>query len=417
MIVPTGFMARTKRTAKATEWMKKQGTAAVFGFTSPIKKFKIPKIRPNHHNPKFGGKAPKSLCYSSPLNSTPSGFSTPKATETVCLTSTSEITKTPCFPTKVGFFIDDGPELMTITPPDSPIKSTDNIFETSFMTPLTAENDLQVLNQFVQPLVDQLEDIQTASLTSQLDITHDYTQDTQALQASIQSSTPVTDTVVESSSETILTVETVYEGTTFSKPSVKPKKKAVRKQPNPMKSPRNRVELTEEEAALAAIDIQNIRTRAKNINVAKKNIKISDTKVLGKNLRRMSKHVTFQIAKKAFFRIVIQISDAVASERFRWERDAVFALHEITEYYLAGLYCDANVVTKTSKRVTLMLRDIRVARYLSGTCKHLNSAWTDVTTGTSKTQSKRAQRVKKYKRISPQDDSDTEEERTPSPVH
>jgi histone H3/H4 len=50
----------------------------------------------------------------------------------------------------------------------------------------------------------------------------------------------------------------------------------------------------------------------------------------------------------------------------RWAASAVTALQEATEAYVTGLLSDANLCALHAKRVTLMTRDLQLARRLRG---------------------------------------------------
>lgn len=54
------------------------------------------------------------------------------------------------------------------------------------------------------------------------------------------------------------------------------------------------------------------------------------------------------------------------SREFRWQRDALLALQEASEAYLVGLFEDANLCAIHAKRVTIMIRDIQLARRIRG---------------------------------------------------
>ena len=51
---------------------------------------------------------------------------------------------------------------------------------------------------------------------------------------------------------------------------------------------------------------------------------------------------------------------------FRWKADALLALQEMAEAYLVGLFEDANLAAIHAKRVTIMVKDIQLARRIRG---------------------------------------------------
>jgi len=50
----------------------------------------------------------------------------------------------------------------------------------------------------------------------------------------------------------------------------------------------------------------------------------------------------------------------------RWQSSAILALQEATEAYLVHLFEDANLCAIHAKRVTIMQRDIQLARRIRG---------------------------------------------------
>ena len=50
----------------------------------------------------------------------------------------------------------------------------------------------------------------------------------------------------------------------------------------------------------------------------------------------------------------------------RWQADALTALQEAAEAYLVGLFEDANLCAIHAKRVTIMVKDIQLARRIKG---------------------------------------------------
>ena len=51
---------------------------------------------------------------------------------------------------------------------------------------------------------------------------------------------------------------------------------------------------------------------------------------------------------------------------FRWQANAIEALHEGAENYLIGLLEDANLFALHARRITLQPRDIQLARHIGG---------------------------------------------------
>jgi len=54
------------------------------------------------------------------------------------------------------------------------------------------------------------------------------------------------------------------------------------------------------------------------------------------------------------------------SREFRWKASALLALQEMAEAHLVGLFEDSNLCAIHAKRVTIMVRDIQLARRIRG---------------------------------------------------
>ncbi len=65
-------------------------------------------------------------------------------------------------------------------------------------------------------------------------------------------------------------------------------------------------------------------------------------------------------------REICQKHFARPSYEFRWQGAALEALQEAAEDYLVHLFEDANLCAIHAKRVTIMIRDIRLARRIRG---------------------------------------------------
>ena len=50
----------------------------------------------------------------------------------------------------------------------------------------------------------------------------------------------------------------------------------------------------------------------------------------------------------------------------RWQEAAIGALQEVSEAYLVGLFEDMNLCAIHAKRVTILLKDIQLARRIRG---------------------------------------------------
>jgi histone H3 len=84
-----------------------------------------------------------------------------------------------------------------------------------------------------------------------------------------------------------------------------------------------------------------------------------------REIRRFQKSTEALIACLPFQRLVREISGDYRSD-LRWQGKAVAALQEASEAYLVGLFADAQLCAVQGKRVTIMPKDIKLARRIRG---------------------------------------------------
>jgi len=86
-----------------------------------------------------------------------------------------------------------------------------------------------------------------------------------------------------------------------------------------------------------------------------------------REIRRYQKSTELLIRKLPFQRLMRElIQDFSPGEGFRVQSAAVGALQEAAEAYLVGLFEDANLCAIHAKRVTIMPKDIQLARRIRG---------------------------------------------------
>ena len=90
-----------------------------------------------------------------------------------------------------------------------------------------------------------------------------------------------------------------------------------------------------------------------------------------REIRRYQKSTDLLIMRAPFERLVRQICMELGEKDprflgFRWNPQAVLAIHTASEAYLVNLFEDANLCALHAKRVTLMQKDILLARRLRG---------------------------------------------------
>jgi histone H3 len=84
-----------------------------------------------------------------------------------------------------------------------------------------------------------------------------------------------------------------------------------------------------------------------------------------REIRTYQKSTELLIRKLPFQRLVQEIAQDVRSY-VRFQSSAVVALQEAAETYLVGLFEDTNLCVIHAKRVTIMPKDIQLARRIRG---------------------------------------------------
>ncbi|KLU84280.1 histone H3-like centromeric protein cse-4 [Magnaporthiopsis poae ATCC 64411] len=87
-----------------------------------------------------------------------------------------------------------------------------------------------------------------------------------------------------------------------------------------------------------------------------------------KEIRRYQKSTDLLMRKLPFARLVreVALSMRPADEGFRWQSMAILALQEAAEAFLVHLFEDTNLCAIHAKRVTIMQKDIQLARRIRG---------------------------------------------------
>lgn len=63
---------------------------------------------------------------------------------------------------------------------------------------------------------------------------------------------------------------------------------------------------------------------------------------------------------------VREIQQDISPFEYRWQAAALLAMQEATEAYLVGLFEDSNLCAIHGKRVTIMPKDMQLARRIRG---------------------------------------------------
>ncbi|KXJ94565.1 histone-fold-containing protein [Microdochium bolleyi] len=91
------------------------------------------------------------------------------------------------------------------------------------------------------------------------------------------------------------------------------------------------------------------------------------TKAL-KDIRKLQANTDLLMRKLPFSRVVREIALTMrpADEGMRWQSQAILALQEAAEAFLVHLFEDTNLCAIHAKRVTIMQKDIQLARRIRG---------------------------------------------------
>ena len=84
-----------------------------------------------------------------------------------------------------------------------------------------------------------------------------------------------------------------------------------------------------------------------------------------REIRKYQKRTELLIRKLPFQRLVREIAQDFKTD-LRFQSQAILALQEASEAYLVGLFEDTNLCAIHAKRVTIMPRDIQLARRIRG---------------------------------------------------
>ena len=85
-----------------------------------------------------------------------------------------------------------------------------------------------------------------------------------------------------------------------------------------------------------------------------------------REIRFYQRNTELLIRKLPFSRLVKEVQTYFYRKEYRWQASALIALQEAAEAHLVGLFEDANLCTIHAKRVTIMPKDIQLARRIRG---------------------------------------------------
>jgi histone H3 len=85
-----------------------------------------------------------------------------------------------------------------------------------------------------------------------------------------------------------------------------------------------------------------------------------------REIRKYQRSTELLIKKLPFQRVVREICNGITDKDIRFQSAALIALQEATESYLVGLFEDTNLCALHARRVTIMPRDMQLARRIRG---------------------------------------------------
>jgi histone H3/H4 len=85
-----------------------------------------------------------------------------------------------------------------------------------------------------------------------------------------------------------------------------------------------------------------------------------------KEIRAYQASSDLLIRRLPFARLVREIQMNMMPDPYRWQGTAILALQEASEAHLVGLFEDANLCAIHGKRVTIMPKDLHLARRIRG---------------------------------------------------
>lgn len=84
-----------------------------------------------------------------------------------------------------------------------------------------------------------------------------------------------------------------------------------------------------------------------------------------RQIRKYQKSTDLLLRKRPFQRLVREVAQEFRSD-CRFQSAAIYALQEAAEAFLVGLFQDANLCAIHAKRVTIMPKDLELARRIRG---------------------------------------------------
>mmetsp|Transcript_22448 Transcript_22448/g.53362 ORF Transcript_22448/g.53362 Transcript_22448/m.53362 type:complete len:150 (+) Transcript_22448:155-604(+) len=85
-----------------------------------------------------------------------------------------------------------------------------------------------------------------------------------------------------------------------------------------------------------------------------------------REIRQYQNTTDLLIRRLPFARLVREIQQGLCRQTYSWQASAILALQEAAEAHLVGLFEDCNLCAVHAKRVTIMPKDMQLARRIRG---------------------------------------------------
>ena len=110
---------------------------------------------------------------------------------------------------------------------------------------------------------------------------------------------------------------------------------------------------------------KSARKTTRSSGGTKKKMRFRPGTVALREIRRYQKSTDLLMKKAPFQRLVREVTQDFKSD-LRFQSSAVMALQEASEAYLVGLFEDTNLCAIHARRVTIMPKDMQLARRIRG---------------------------------------------------
>ncbi|KAM3570777.1 hypothetical protein VYU27_007174 [Nannochloropsis oceanica] len=85
-----------------------------------------------------------------------------------------------------------------------------------------------------------------------------------------------------------------------------------------------------------------------------------------REIRQYQRTTELLLRRLPFARLVREVQGEISTKQYRWQANSLLALQEAAEAHLVHLFEDANLCAIHAKRVTIMPKDMQLARRIRG---------------------------------------------------